>query len=83
MNYPYFWQTNSILSYLMIPLSWIFKLLTYIRCKTAKYLRIGNYVICVGNVTVGGTGKTQLIKWLANYLSKEGVDFVIIPKKKL
>lgn len=80
MNYPYFWQTNSILSYLMIPFSWIFKLLTYIRYKKAKPLRVGNYVICVGNVTAGGTGKTQLIKWLANYLSAQEVDFVIITK---
>lgn len=80
MNYPYFWQTNSIISYLMIPFSYIFQGITYLRKIMANPSRIGHYVICVGNVTAGGTGKTQVIKWLGKYLNREGIDFVIVTK---
>lgn len=80
MNYPYFWQTNSILSYLMIPLSWVFRCLTCLRKYMAKPVRLGQHVICVGNVTAGGTGKTQIIKWLATYLKQQQIDFVMITK---
>lgn len=80
MHYPYFWQTNSIISYLLIPFSWIFKALSYLRQKVFKPKRIGDYIICVGNVTVGGTGKTQIIRWLAHYLNDRKIDFVIVTK---
>ncbi|MFH4243147.1 tetraacyldisaccharide 4'-kinase, partial [Acinetobacter baumannii] len=29
-------------------------------------------VISVGNITVGGTGKTPLVAWIAHALAKEG-----------
>lgn len=36
--------------------------------------------ISVGNITVGGTGKTPLIKFLAEYLSKKGEEVCIISR---
>lgn len=37
------------------------------------------YVICVGNATIGGTGKTQLVKWLVQKLQNE-YKIVVITK---
>jgi tetraacyldisaccharide 4'-kinase len=58
---------------LLTPVSWLYGLATYIRnflydqqIFTSKKAR--QYVISVGNLTVGGTGKTPVIEYLANTL---------------
>lgn len=42
------------------------------RCKLLKSERIGIPVIVVGNITAGGTGKTPLVLWLAQFLTARG-----------
>ncbi|MEG3639709.1 tetraacyldisaccharide 4'-kinase [Magnetococcus sp. PR-3] len=37
-------------------------------------------VISVGNLTTGGTGKTPLIRWLAQWLQAQGVKCVIVSR---
>jgi tetraacyldisaccharide 4'-kinase len=36
-------------------------------------VRLGVPVVIVGNITVGGTGKTPLVLWLASHLSRHGM----------
>ena len=61
----------------LIPLAWLFWLLSGLR-KTAYALGIFSTaklpvpVIVVGNITVGGTGKTPFVIWLAQELVKRG-----------
>lgn len=43
----------------------------------AKQLKFPCYVICVGNATIGGTGKTQFVKWLVQKLQNEYKIIVI------
>lgn len=43
-------------------------------------ITLDGFVICVGNATAGGTGKTQIIKWLARYCTEKNLNFVIISK---
>lgn len=45
-----------------------------------KTKRLGCSVISVGNLTVGGTGKTPLVDWIALTLKKEGERVVIISR---
>jgi tetraacyldisaccharide 4'-kinase len=78
--YPDFWLKNGILSYLLAPLSLVYILLQILRKLFAKPVRLAKTVICVGNVTVGGTGKTQLVLWLAERLNKKKIKFLIITK---
>lgn len=37
-------------------------------------------VISVGNITVGGTGKTPLVIWLANHLAEKGASCAILTR---
>ncbi len=37
-------------------------------------------VICVGNLTVGGTGKTPMVSWLADYFSHQGKKVAILTR---
>ena len=82
LNYPKFWQTRNIISYLLFPLSCLYILVNYLRglyfhlfCSVTK---LPMKVICVGNITVGGTGKTQVVILLINILSKFGIKPLII-----
>ena len=65
------------LSFVLLPLSWLFG--AVVACRRAAYrvgllsrVRVGRPVIVIGNVTVGGTGKTPFTIWLATQLQAQG-----------
>ena len=79
------WYERSGLTQLMRPLSWVF--LTIVttrrflyRYRIKKSIRLPVPVIIVGNITVGGTGKTPLVIWIANYLKNAGYKPGIISR---
>ncbi len=78
--YPKFWSKNGLLSYLLLPFSQIYIILGMIRKFFAKPIRLPAFVICVGNATVGGAGKTQIVLWLANKFIKKKINFLVITK---
>ncbi len=68
---PEFWyKKNSFISWLLWPLSIIYSILSKIKyqIQTPKKFRIP--VICIGNATVGGSGKTPTAIALAKLLQK-------------
>lgn len=71
------WYGKHYLSWLLLPVSWLYALFMVLR-RTAysagiiAVQRVPVPVIVVGNITVGGTGKTPLIIWLADYLKNRG-----------
>ena len=71
------WQTKTTTSTLLLPLSWLYCLLVgarrlAYRCGVLRTQRLPVPVIVVGNLTVGGTGKTPLVIWLADLLRAQG-----------
>ena len=79
------WYSNSVLAYLLLPLTAIFFLISLLRrfFYRTGLLKIGRLdvpVIVVGNITVGGTGKTPLVVWLADYLKVKGYQPGIISR---
>lgn len=42
--------------------------------------KVGVPVISVGNLTVGGTGKTPMVEWLASWFRRRGIRVVIISR---
>lgn len=80
LNYPNFWQKRTWLSYLMLPLAAIYTFAAKLRYISIKPIKLPGKVICIGNLTVGGTGKTQAIIAIAKQLTKKQIKFVIISK---
>ena len=78
--YPKFWQTRNIWSYALWPLSLIYRFLALCRKLISSQIKLPAKVICVGNITVGGTGKTQVVIWLAKLFTAQKIKFVIISK---
>src|SRR5262249_53279506 len=42
--------------------------------------RVGVPVISVGNLTLGGTGKTPMVKWLAQWFGGRGLRVAIVSR---
>jgi tetraacyldisaccharide 4'-kinase len=81
LTQPKFWHKKNIISYLMLPLSVIYFILCGLR--KIKILLFGKIklpaklVVCVGNLTAGGSGKTQVVIWLCKKLSHKYKILVI------
>lgn len=78
--YPKFWQKRNIIAYLLLPISLIYQFLGYLRASLARPIMLPAKVICVGNCSVGGTGKTQIVMYLAKLLKAKNINFVIVTK---
>lgn len=79
------WGRVSIWHILLIPLSWLFCLLTTSRRKAYEYGLLKSYrpavpLIVVGNISVGGTGKTPLVIWLVEQLRQAGYRPAVISR---
>ena len=79
------WYEDHPLYLLLLPLSWIYVLGTTIRqflynSGLLPTRQVDIPVIIIGNITVGGTGKTPLIIWLADYLKQSGFKPGIISR---
>ncbi len=73
----HYWYSQNALAWVLLPLSWVF-------CAIATMRRFGYIngwlrseavavpLVVVGNLTVGGTGKTPLIIALCQYLTRKG-----------
>lgn len=74
---PQHWQTRGPLAVLLLPVAVLFvaaaalRRLAY-RCKLLRSVQMDVPVIVVGNITAGGTGKTPLVLWLAQFLAVHG-----------
>ena len=82
---PHFWRRRTLTSYLLLPLAALFALITacrraLYRCGILRSYRASVPVLIVGNISVGGNGKTPLVQALARALQAEGVAVGIISR---
>ena len=79
------WQRNGPWQLVLRPISWLFGLLVTMRrgayrAGLLKSHSVGVPLIIVGNITVGGTGKTPLVLALAESLTKRGKHCGIVSR---
>ncbi|MBI2994117.1 MAG: tetraacyldisaccharide 4'-kinase [Gammaproteobacteria bacterium] len=79
------WYENHRLSVALAPLSWLYAAAMWLRrmAYIAGLIPVGELlvpVIVVGNITVGGTGKTPLVIWLAQFLKEKGFSPGIVSR---
>jgi len=68
----------SIFSYVFL-LAYYLRVLLY-KLKFVKSKKLESKVISVGNITLGGTGKTPLVIYLGEGLKERGEDFAILTR---
>ena len=72
------WYRNTLLGLALVPLGWLYcagavlRRVAY-RVGVFPVSRVGAPVIVVGNLSVGGTGKTPLVIWIARFLKSQGL----------
>jgi tetraacyldisaccharide 4'-kinase len=70
---PFWWDRPDWRSALLWPVSALYGVVAARRMETARRERVGVPVLCVGNPTVGGAGKTPLAIALARQASETGL----------
>ncbi len=79
------WYRDDSGPSLLQPLSWLYDAIVRLRRAAFEHgwlttHRVGKPVIVVGNLTVGGTGKTPVAIWLARELSRRGLKVGIVSR---
>src|SRR5689334_9487873 len=72
MRAPEFWRQRGALARLLAPLGTLYGLSVAIKARLATPFDPGLPVICVGNLTAGGSGKTPIAIALAEMLRARG-----------
>ena len=78
---PYFWKKKySIFSILLLPISILIQILFFIKKIIVKKESFSVPVICIGNIYIGGTGKTPTAIKMVSIFEKLNKAPVIIKK---
>ncbi len=78
---PKFWKSNkNFFTVLLIPLSLITWIYIILKKTFVQKVKFNIPVICVGNIFIGGTGKTPLSIHIARKLSENGKNPAIVRK---
>ena len=77
---PKFWDHKNFISLSLFPVSLIIQLVILLKKKFTKVSSFKIPIVCIGNIYVGGTGKTPLSILVSKELSKIGKKPVIIRK---
>ena len=81
LNKPDFWQKKeSFISLILLPFSFFLLMLIWFKKKISNEKKFNLPVLCIGNIYIGGTGKTPLSILIAKELQKIEKKPVIIKK---
>ena len=80
MRTPKFWQYNGWQAFLLAPISWVYGAITQWRLKRTKPYHSKAKVICIGNITAGGVGKTPVAIAMAEKYISSGKKVVFVTR---
>lgn len=84
MRPPAFWFTDparpALMARLLAPIGWLTAVLTARRVARGGGYRAGVPVICLGNINLGGTGKTPAVIALAERLAVRGRRVAVVSR---
>ena len=61
-------------------LSLVWLLLLNLRVSFGRYEKMPLPVVCIGNITLGGAGKTPTVIFLASYLKKNNINAQVVSR---
>lgn len=74
MRTPAFWQSKGLLSSVLLPLSVVYGATSLLRRVGTKPWKFSVPVICVGNLTAGGSGKTPIALYIGELLKQKNIS---------
>ena len=80
MRAPEFWSRPSFAGAALAPIGWIYGAVTDWKRTHASPYRPRAKVICVGNLTAGGSGKTPVVEAVARNLRARGLRAMILSR---
>ena len=74
---PNFWNKKGLISFALLPITLLYIIFLKIKKFLTKEVEFKSKIICVGNLYLGGTGKTPLSLFIANLLNNsKGKTFI-------
>lgn len=81
MRPPLFWnRPRGLISRLLAPLEWIWISTTRKRLKNGPWEKLDVPVVCVGNINIGGTGKTPTVIALLEVFANLGITAHVVSR---
>jgi tetraacyldisaccharide 4'-kinase len=80
MRAPEFWSRPSLAGTALAPVGWVYGAVTDWKRTHASPHRARAKVICVGNLTAGGSGKTPVVEAIARNLKARGLRVMILSR---
>lgn len=81
MRPPLFWnRPRGLASRLLAPLEWVWTSTTRRRLKNGPWEKLDVPIICVGNINVGGTGKTPTVIALLEVFANLGIAAHVVSR---
>lgn len=84
MKAPGFWSNDrtapGLVSTVLLPLSSVWKLAAWLRNQWTTPVQVGAPVLCIGNLTAGGAGKSPMVAALQARLAGRGIQVHVVTR---
>lgn len=80
MKTPSFWSNKNPISVMLMPFSMLYYLGYRAKQKTTRSVKISVPIICIGNLTAGGAGKTPVALYIGELLKNKGINAFFISR---
>jgi tetraacyldisaccharide 4'-kinase len=80
MKTPAFWMKRTRLSVALWPLSMVYAAIYHLRRAFTVQIKLPVPVVCIGNITAGGSGKTPVALHVGTLLKERGVSAFFVSR---